>query len=202
MPPPPGMLHEGEDVHALLDTYALLPSSQKIGIRQLKPPLTPALAQIVQHQGYPFIVNRPGRSNAEVLLQLEGPQPTAHGIRRAIVKAERELGVPWTGEFLGDGQVKITKWEPQGRNVSPLSLRRDLREEVQEDGSRPRSAEGEGGDAWTVSKPQGNPTFILGFASDAEAERFVRYWHRRPLMQEPGYSNGDIDPVVNAEILW
>lgn len=48
------------------------------------------------------------------------------------------------------------------------------------------------------------PRYICGFATEAEAQTFVRYWHRRTM--EPyadfDYENGDIPPVVIAEILW
>ena len=212
IPPPPGYMMGGEDVEALLQSYSLLPPSQEMNIRQLHPPFTPSVQQIMQYSGYPFIVKRLDKSPFEVLLQLEGPQLSIPNIRSAIFKVARDRGLPWTGSENHD--MKVTKWEVRGSNVSPLSSKR-LEDDWEGEQDRFDKAEalkhGDGPGGQDDNEPAefrrqrrfAAPSYIIGFQTEGEAQTFVRFWHRRPMeLANYDYANGDIAPIVNAEMLW
>lgn len=204
IPPPPGYMVGGEDIDALLQSYSLLPPSQQIELRQLTSPHSPSVAQIIAYRGYPAITARPDKAPVEVLLHLAGPQLTIPNIRLAFHRVARYRGMPWTGASQDYHTMNIRKWEVRGTNVSPMGTRRlteyngtvgdmdDLHDEREDsdDTHRPRRA--------------AVPRYIVGFETDAEAQTFVRYWHRRPLAmpEDFKYENGDLPPIVNAEILW
>lgn len=208
MAPPPGFWTDGEDIHNMMQSYALTPSSQKPSIRQLAPPLAPLVQELVQHQGYPEIVNRKERSPFEVVIRLEGPSLTHHDIRSAFMLAERQRALPWTGTL--PGSLNLQVWEGPDDTISPLSRhrgRRRVRGPIEEEDPElePRNddeqQEKERLDERARRKM--NPSYILGFEKQAEAQAFVRYWHRRSLeLPDFEYKNGDIAPVVSAEILW
>lgn len=225
VPPPPGYLVGGEDIDNMIQSYSLVPLSQAITIRQLSPPLTPSVYQIVNHKGYPNLLLRPKRSPVEVMLRLEGPQLAISHIRSALSKTARDRGMPWTGK--DNSEMKISKWEIRGTNISPMSNREfkvlkerrseateksatsppgeqeyedkyeDTYEDDQEDGD-------EDGDVEVHRKRrQPAPGYIIGFDTESEAQTFVAYWHRRAMgLADFYYENGDVAPLVNAEILW
>ena len=218
MPPPPGYLSEGEDIHELMQSYALTPPRQNISIRQLAPPLTPVIEHIVRSQGYPHIVNRPERAPAEVLMRLDGPQMTVFTMKDSFNKAERARGVPWVGGEYGN--LKITKWEPIIEHISPLSPDKLPKkagwDEWAEgdvavtgarngpDSERPTSDEEIKEEARLRDRVQRKdvPRYILGFANDAEASIFVRFWHRRPFGEHLNHEHGELAATIHAEILW
>lgn len=208
---------EGEDINAMLQSYSLLPPSQDIQIRSLTPPYVSNMQQMIKYQGYPAIVNRPNRSPAEVLFRLEGQQLTIPNIRSALSKAARDRGMPWTGQ---EGHhLSIHKWEMGERNVSSFSRRLhrpfyDAKHEADEV-NRGAGEDGESSgnadlDAAVDEEPtefqrlrrRPSPAYIIGFQNEAEAQTFVRFWHRRHLELANHDYDGDMAPTVNAEILW
>ncbi|GAB7349884.1 hypothetical protein MBLNU459_g0577t1 [Dothideomycetes sp. NU459] len=195
IPPPPGYSVGGQDLHALLQSYALVPPSQSLHLRQLKRPFTSSVAQIVSNQGYPAIVNRPNRAPVEVVLRLEGPQLAVPHIRSAIYNAAKSRGLPWTGE---QKALDVFKWEPHGRRVSPMGRQR-LEEHAE---TFEKDAEGKDKEPQRAMR-EALPCYTLGFNNESDAQTFVRYWHRRPMhLEDFVFEDSDTPPVVNAEILW
>jgi len=128
-------------------------------------------------------------------------------IRDVLIKSAKDRHMPWN---LKDGHnLTLWKWEVTGANISPMSSRR-LPEAAEDDGRREEERRGSnsrdekpGQDDHPQQKAQLPPSYIVGLHTEAEAQTFVRFWHRRP-MEHPDHDflNGDIAPVVNAEILW
>lgn len=226
IPPPPGYVTYGEDVHEQVNSYALTPPSQKPSLRQLAPPLTPMIEQLIKHRGYPDIVQRPGRAIAEVLLRLEGPQVRLHDMRMAFIRSEGERALPWTGDRIGAFNIDV--WEPKEYKESTMSSRPIGKSRLEEWSSQhsmlgPSEPEKESEDVESSSIPSDpykkdrgvpertkeqarwkpTPSYIIGFDTAEQAYAFVRYWHRRPLnMRDKDHFNGDLPPIINAEILW
>lgn len=192
--PPPGFEVNGEDLDALLQTYALIPPNTQIQLRQLQPPYTPIVQRIVENWGYPAIVNRPDRSPVEVVLRLDGPQLAIPHIKSVLYYAAKHRGLPWTGN---ERAINLFKWESRTPNVSPMSLRRVRQgdeDDVEEDDSEDESQ---------MRRRKPLPCYIIGFDTESEAQTFVRYWHGRPMeLKDFVYENNDSAPIANAEILW
>ena len=216
---PEGYTFAGEDVRELIQSYTLTPPMQKLSLRQIDEPWTPAIESLVHNQGYAEIVNRPGRSPAEALLRFEGLTPQIDIVKKVINDVELERGLPWTGEYRG---FKVDRWEVSSHVHSPMSpLPLKSRQTALDDaddlfaaGSDPRSdspwsnASGDQGYAEEQAEEKDRSDergktvrYIVGFQTDADASAFVRYWHRRPMTGLLTYDY-DLAPIVDAEILW
>lgn len=221
MGPGPGELVDGEDVHDLMQSYTLTPPSQQISLRQLAPPLSTVAEQIARCHGYADLVERPNRSPVEVLLRFEGVNPGHTMLNMMIKRAERKRGLPWTGE--AHESYKLAKWEHTGEVQSPLSHVRskgyvlpDNEDAVKDEEGEAKSerkydivprneyerAEEERISERSRRKPASS--FIVGLETQAEASAFVRYWHKRVLMDGTIKNGGSSDaaPIVSAEVLW
>ncbi|EMC92581.1 hypothetical protein BAUCODRAFT_114323 [Baudoinia panamericana UAMH 10762] len=201
IPPPPGYKVLGMDAHAVLQAFTLVPASQKMDLRMLSHPMTPAMDSLVKHQGYKALVRRPDRMPFEVRLTLEGPQLQVPAIRHVLVETAKDRSLPWSG---GDDNVpRITKWEP----TNPATTR---------DRHSPKAGAVPAPDASELAATSGDHVeetrrspqlvYILGFCTELAAQRFLRYWHRRPMtLSEDGIEHGhydDIAPITNVEMLW
>ncbi|KAK4996613.1 hypothetical protein LTR66_003812 [Elasticomyces elasticus] len=205
LPAPPGYVVKGEDVHDLLQNYALIPPSRTIDLRQLKPPLTPYVESIIQHMGYPTRMRRKDRSEHEVLLHLEGPQLSKDMIRAAIFHDGQNRALHWTGGH--EGNIKVTKLDsPSRASLSPLGSRKLPDDDVfPQEGHEQSRNEHEGDDGEERKTPMAKPAhkFIIDFDSDEAAQTFVTHWHRKEIpLADFTYENGDTAPIVNAEVLW
>ncbi|KAK5161558.1 hypothetical protein LTR04_004191 [Oleoguttula sp. CCFEE 6159] len=192
IPPPPGRHDDDdEDLHSLLQSYALIPPSQTIELRMLMKPLTPGVQSVVGLGGYRLLADKTRKPNQEVLLSFEGLQPTAFEIRDAFNKDGRDRGLLW----FGNEASAVTKVEAPKKPVN----------EEEEEGS----PEWGGDELVKVDQQRHNSNrllanrWVIEFKSDAEAKRFVRSWHRRPFPSRL-YTAGtsDTPPTINAELLW
>jgi hypothetical protein len=188
LPPPPGYLKDGEDLHALMQAFTLIPSSQHhISIRMLKKPFRPAMRRILAAGGHPAIVARQSISEDLVLLSLDKGHVGIYDLRAAIGRHGKERNLQWN---LLPGKEDIVRLAggkavaEDGEVGAELEALRDVEEKK--------------GKKWQP------PRFILSFKDNQEARRFVRAWHRRPFPLTTGPQNpGDEGPpIVNAELLW
>lgn len=197
------------DVHAAIEAYALVPPGQKLELRQLKPPLKPAMQQLINHRGYPGFVNRENKMPFEARLTLEGPQLALSAVRHEIMADGKKRGLSWSGE--DSNAIHMTRWEGE-RWMSAM-------DDSQE--AKSLAAKWAGVETYTPSKPPDDrqsiddPTvpqqkrrtpgvvYIVGFLTERAAQSFVQYWHRRPIGSPKHHDiEGDIPPVVNVDLLW
>ncbi|MCJ1348343.1 hypothetical protein MMC31_006574, partial [Peltigera leucophlebia] len=112
--PPPGMLIEGENIHDVLQNYALCPPSQKISLRVLFPPYSPAIRRLIDQRGYAQIEvppapasemiqdeqqkkdNSRSRSGRAILIWVQGYNPPLSSIREMINQDGRKRGLAWS----------------------------------------------------------------------------------------------------------
>jgi hypothetical protein len=186
LPPPPGYLKDGEDLHALMQAFTLIPSSHHhINIRMIKKPFSPPMKRLITDGGYPAIVARQKTPEDMVLFSLDKGDVGTYDLRAVIGWDGRERNLQW-GLVLGkDDIVRL-----EGGKV--VSDGGDGAEELQQ-----------GMDGKKIKKWQ-PPRFILSFKDNQEARRFVRAWHRRPfpLRQGPQNPEDEEPPIVSAEVLW
>lgn len=216
--PPPGYMIDGIDAHAAIESFSLVPASQKLELRQLQPPLSPLMQSIVRNLGYAAFVRRPDKMPFEVRLTMEGPQLTRGAIRHMLLSSADDRALGWSG---GDEKVpKITEWVPK-TNISPaartsrahkmvLANERTEEEQMQVDIlQQERLAQRIDLTSKDTDLPRRTPAsvYIIGFHTELAAQLFVRYWHRRPVSLGGEYAieklwENDLPPIANAEMLW
>lgn len=185
--PPPGMLTRGEDVHALLQEYALAAPSQRISLRMLAPPYGVSIKRLLQSQGYRPIIGPPDISNRAVLFWVDGFQTTTASVKQMLERDSKEKSLQWS-VLSGKGSI---------REMSTLI--NALNNEVV--GNQSAVA----GDSEASPEKSALRRWIISFEDETEARRFVRLWHRKPFAMMPASENefsGEPDPLVHAEILW
>ena len=182
MLPPPGMLVDGEDVYSILQNYTLSPPSQKISLRVLFPPYRPGLKRLLELRGYPQITKPVDKSCKSVLFWVEGFQPTIRDIKDLITRDSRHRGLDWA---LADSPNPVEKVDSGAAREW---------EEAEFGATEPAE----------TSKFRGlYPRYLIQFADEDEARRFVRAWHRRPFPtpnERP--TSCEPPPLVHAEFVW
>jgi len=98
-----------------------------------------------------------------------------------------------------DGKNRNLHWALAENGISALASNQpdDVKEELFGDGDSEMEIE-------AAKKVFRLPArYVLSFKDQYEARRFVREWHRRPFPIDKEISPGDeIQPIVNAEIMW
>ena len=187
MAPPKGMIIEGDDVHALLQNYALAPPSQKISLKVLFPPYPAGVKRLIDDGGYLQLVMPEEKAGRAVLFWVSGHQPHTNVVREAIALDGRDRGMEWA---LLKGRKSVEKVDG-----SPKPWDTEGLEEA-------RSEEIEGGEDLGSAR-QAYPRWIITFEDENEARRFVRAWHRRPfnISRDPSLQD-EPPPLVHAEYVW
>ena len=191
IPLPPGFEIDGEDAYAKLQSYALYPPSLDTDIRFEYQPFDRRTVHEVVRQDANPLMTRPNKNKYEVLLRIDGPQPTIFDVRNAIYKDGVNRGLPWAtipGPDNGITQLKLA-----------ISLHGEQhRQALNGQGSMDGEEDGKRNDhCRTFHK------WVIAFQTDAEAKRFVRAWHKMPL--PTWWHNTEYEEVpsmVNAEMLW
>ncbi|KAI9848229.1 MAG: hypothetical protein M1838_000617 [Thelocarpon superellum] len=193
LPPPPGYMIDGEDAHALLHSYNLVPPSQNLVLRLLTPPFPRHLQQLIHHGGYSRVKMRNCGADHTVLLYVTGAQLRTWSIQRMIEEDGRNnRNALWR---LAGGTHGITEMN------SPVF-------------NEPEAEEGEEDDMAYPTSVRGQSRWLLEFEDRAEALRFVRAWHKRPfplrrdstaaatMADDDGPNDDDDAPTVHAELIW
>lgn len=183
LPPTPGMVISGEDVHALLQDYALCPPSQKLSLRTLVSPYSRSVQRLLDHGGYDAVVQPHDRTGKAVILWVEGYQPSTQALKDVIARDGSDRGMTWG---VADGEdcierIKIPVATVEAPEDSGSMSDLELRPRKQTRFSR----------------------WIITFGDEAEARRFARCWHRRPYpMPSERIVFGEPPPLVHTDFLW
>lgn len=196
--PPPGYLVDDIDVQSAVDSFSLIPASQKLDLRLLKRPFHPFLARMVENEGYHCVVSREGKMPVEVRFTMDGPQLGLNAIQFVMMQSGRQRGAHWSGAK--NEMIDIFKWE--GGNAYGD---KDEGKEADEE-ERPKREKGgaEVGDTKELKRRLPKPVYVMGFRTERAAQSFVAHWHGRPI-EGLGLKTGledDIPPIAQAEILW
>ncbi|KAK5734408.1 hypothetical protein LTR17_008906 [Elasticomyces elasticus] len=217
-----GMMVDGFDAQSAIASFALVPPSQTMDLRQLQPPLSPLMTSIVRNRGYAAVEKRRDPTMPfEVRLTMEGPQIQGSAIRHTLLTTAKERALGWSG---GEEMApKITKWEPQN-NVSPMDNMKSLAsrsiaaanerdaatspEELEElEKEKERKGAVDVGTAQKQEMQRRTPgvVYIVSFYTEMAARQFVAYWHRREMIvdreKEREDFEDDLPPIACAEML-
>ena len=217
--PPPGYIIQDIDAHAALEAYTLIPPTQPLELRSLKPPWSPLVNSIVHHGGRMRYMRFKDKSKFELRLTLEGPQLGVSEIRWIIYKSGQTRGLSWSGDDKSAPRVLLWYPYPPESSQGPRSTARgnnnanrsrsDIDSPVDDEDVVPEPVqaleESSGGGLKLKRRTPGN-VFIIGFPTETSAESFRAHWHRRPMQWPPGDhpNTGETDapPITNVQKLW
>ncbi|KAH7050327.1 hypothetical protein B0J12DRAFT_753890 [Macrophomina phaseolina] len=193
--PSPGFTDaNGVDLDAALNSYTIGPPiSNTIYCSVVPSPYPRHLRQIFLAGGYEPIVDHaslidpttgaaiPETTVSKVLFHVEGAQPSLGDVRNTIARDGKDRWLTWAivgGTNGGDGIVRLTTHYSRNEVV--------------------------GDDFGAVMVRKVPPRYVITFENKAEAQRFVRRWHRMPFKWSVGgvYENGEGPPQARAELLW
>jgi hypothetical protein len=210
IPPPPGLLENGEDINAALSSYLLTPTGQNLQLNMLVQPYNPALARLIEDGGYAPIV--PSITHADkpihkVLFYIEGYEPSPYDLYQIFMQDATYRGLAWP--FLHEHQsihrlrdivdLKAYFGAVSTANPSASSTTRrklaDMKDHdpyagilAQDGGSGGdddnEDDEAQGHDAKVIKQVVMNRVYnrwVVEFNEEAGARRFARLWHRKVL---------------------
>jgi len=188
LPPPPGYLVDGEDLHATLRGFTLIPASHNTAsLRMLARPYRPAVSQMISNGGPAAVANWQRKAGEMVLFSIDRGHISLYDVRRVLGEDGRHRNLHWE---LAGGDQDIVALSKDGEDAAGELPEEPSKGMEMIHGSKKRS----------FSQPS---RFILCFKDRHEARRFVREWHRRPLPPTRERNPGDEPPpVVNVKTLW
>lgn len=188
MPPPPGYIIDGEDVYAALQSYALVPPTQTLGLKSLHLPLSASV-----------------KASIEKAANEDGKEKGGGG--RVVVWLEAGYGEVQTMEL----RKMVVEDGSQGGRNRAWGLRGGVEGGVQEiESGRGGERRGDGlelgfgeeGGANGRKAKRGPRRWMLVFEEPAEARRFARTWHKRHVAASGAEGEDGGRVVLNAEMVW
>jgi hypothetical protein len=98
IPPPKGMLEDGEDLHSILSTYVLKPTDVKLHLNMVMQPYNPSLRALLERGGYhPIVpsVSENGTKLWKVLLHIQGWESSAKDLYWIFTRHAYDRGLTW-----------------------------------------------------------------------------------------------------------
>ncbi|RKF55632.1 hypothetical protein OnM2_088014 [Erysiphe neolycopersici] len=172
-------LCEGEDLDILLKSFSLVPGYGRLTIKLLRRPYKPRYSQLLRSGGPLGILKHKSMTEHLVLFYLDVGKVTINDLR----------------DFLNhDGKRRNLSWKLAGGYDAIM----ETQQHEDPEGSVPVTS-------FKEKKQWLRPSsYVLPFAGEYEARRFVREWHRRqfPLRQQKQSSHDNYISVINAELMW
>ena len=175
LPLRPGVLIEGQDVHSLLQDYALCPPSQRIQLKLLQPSHAAGINSILQQRGYRQLVQGEAKTGRSVLFWVDGQHLNTSVIRNAVAADGRDRGLAWDVSFDKVEDLKAISDEEIHRETDDY-----------EGSTEPKTSQ------------RSSCRWIMSFTDESEARRFIRSWHRKHFPM----ARGDGPRLVHTEFLW
>jgi hypothetical protein len=178
LPPPPGLVRDGEDPNKAVKSFTLVPGQGRLSLRLINRPYKPGMTRILSEGGSHGISSRQNKGQGLVLFSLDIGTVRIPELRDIIGLDGKRRNLHWV---LADDAIMKIEGGKQDIEDNETS------EEV----------------VPVQSIPRGPSKYMIAFKDRNEARRFVREWHRRPLPFQREYGPGDeAPPIVNAQILW
>ena len=178
LPPPPGLVRDGEDPNIAIKSFTLVPGQGRLSLRLINRPYKPGMIRMLSEGGSHGISSRQNRGEGLVLFSLDIRTVGVQDLRDMIGLDGKRRNLHW---MLADDAITKIEGKQQhngGHETSNKVVPKKLISRV-------------------PSK------YMIAFKDRNEARRFVREWHRRPLPLQREHSQGDeAPPIVNAQILW
>lgn len=229
IPPPPGLLENGEDVNAALSSYLLTPMGQQLRLNMVVQPYNPALARLIADGGYAPIVpatTPAGKPIHKVLFYIEGYEPSPYDLYQIFMQDALSRGLTWP--FSHDHQsihrlrdivdlkarfASLSTANPRASSMMKRKLTEMRSHDLHASLSNGGGGDGEnaeGQDAQVINQIIMNRVYnrwVIDFSEEDGARRFARLWHRKVLPAQASVSHRtwrDVEEVrmCNAEYLW
>lgn len=200
MPPPDdneakrdqqGMLLPQQSTHDELATYTLLPPSEALNLKLVSEPFSPFMRDLVQRTGYEQLI-QDKRTEYEVMLHVDGWQPTLQALKGAVNDDGRSRHLHWDVEHRSNGirEFQLPKRENEASDEDEHN-----RTAGPSDKRPPRIS-------CRVWK-----RWIVSFSKEDEARRFVSAWHRRDIapllsLRETAGLPPAEQVIMNADLIW
>jgi hypothetical protein len=186
-PLPRHLMAPGEDPKTVLRGFSLLPGHAGLSIRMMKRPFRPEIREMLLRGGAAAIATKRDNVDNMVLFSIDMGDISPTTIRHVLREDGKRRNLLWK---LADGdniiKLKVDGEPDTGRDERPLEGRAYHTVKL-----RPLDF---------ARKP---PRFAIAFQDSNEARRFVREWHRRPLiLSGSDRMDDEPPPTVNVEILW
>jgi hypothetical protein len=195
--PPPGFRAKGEDVHKIINSFALVPAVSPLMISRYHK-LSDYHTALAERGGYLGIVDQDRRPLHRVMLRVTGIPLRVSDLYRSIVL---------------DGQRRNMRWavatSDDGKQAASAVVRRFVEQDQRASAPDPNKHD---------KKEFGyGQRYLVDFETLRAAQQFSREWHRRPLplptpdQRQDWYSQGvrDViargrggDTMVYTELLW
>lgn len=182
--PAPGHKVDGIDIFARIQDYALYPTSQRVEARLLEPPYPRHLTLLLKN--YDFWT--------QPTKHWIGSEELSHPVWPLKLSIEGapigfELTLPLLDSFIEwDEKQRHLPWNLRYDDPAPISPLAKL------SAIQSRLSQGPASEA-TVSSQK----WMLKFADEVDARRFIRTWHRRPF---PTQEELFPVPTIHVEALW
>jgi len=178
LPPPPGLVRDGEDPNKAVKSFTLVPGQGRLSLRLINRPYKPGIIRMLNEGGTHGISSRQNKGEGLVLFSLDIGTVRMQELRNIIGLDGKRRNLHW---MLADDAITRIQDRQQ-----------DMEDNETAEGVVPLR---------TI--PRGPSKYMIAFKDRNEARRFVREWHRRPLPFQREHAPGDeAPPIVNAQALW
>ncbi|KAI1409088.1 hypothetical protein F5Y13DRAFT_94916 [Hypoxylon sp. FL1857] len=213
IPVPRGLAtdEKGRDVAALIKAFTLVPPSQRYHL-ELSTSHTREKIEDLDLGGAAFVDQLAAKAGTKhlVLVTVDGGRISVDTLRQAIAEDGVERNLPWRVTDLENGIMPFGKSILKKQDMDDKDFEQGLLDQVGR--SMGHKDRGEAGEESIVDdrKYRRYPRFIVPFTDGAEAQRFVRGWHRRQFKihmkheREEGKDDVSWDETrtLNVSVLW
>ncbi|KAI1381741.1 hypothetical protein F4677DRAFT_399534 [Hypoxylon crocopeplum] len=228
-PLPRGLLvdEDGRDVAAAIQAFTLVPPSQRLDIALSTAHSREQMEGLDLGGGASFVDRLAARTGTRhnVLVAVDGGRISVDTLRQAIEEDGTDRNLAWRVTDLENGILPFGKSVLKRRDGDARDFEQSLLDQAgqamsRRDRDRDNPAAGreeEGGDGEATAtdtmptddrKYRRYPRFIVPFTDNAEAQRFVRSWHRRQFKLQMSIEERgeqvvwDETRILNASVLW
>lgn len=190
MPLPAGFTKDGEDVQALVSSFTLIPPSHfRLSMEIQESPFRPNLTRLLEDGGYlkRFGLEQENSKLGRVLVYFDDSAVVNKDDLTTAINEDGKHRRHMFWRFAHDKHKSIVKIE-NGKVAEADDLELPFGE------LQLRTK--------TPSGRKTPPRYVISLKDRAEAHRFVRAWHRRPLPVTRKWNSDEDPPMINAEILW
>ncbi|KAI0852709.1 hypothetical protein F5Y00DRAFT_178613 [Daldinia vernicosa] len=224
VPPPPGLPSadgSGRDVAADLRAFTLVPPSQRYYL-DVSSGFSRVRIEELDIGGVAFVDRLADRAGSKhmVLVSVDGGRISLDWLRQAIEEDGKDRNLPWRVTDLENGILPFGKSIIKQQDKDANDFEQVLRDQAARVTGSDDGVEGEGnveGEEEVIKSKQSSivndggyrryPRFIIPFTDNAEAHRFVRYWHRRQFKIRMDLGGDkpaiwDETRILNTSVLW
>lgn len=195
IPPTPGLLEDGEDLHAAVHSYTLVPPTLLLRLNIVHQPYQDSFRSLIAQGGYHPVVSASGKKTPKVLLRIEGYEIGHSAFYKIIFQGGRSRGIPWAISGGPRGLSRLEDLMDKSR-IRQTATNPDAPANDLDDGTKGPSDQ-------AIQKKLYN-RWIVDFEDEDEARRFARVWHRKTLPYTKGmdWKDSEQERICNAEFLW